>query len=112
MFWVSLKKWWNRTAGHEIKLSSKHIIFGFYYDNTEFETINYLVLLAKWYLQKQMYLQMRNELYSFPVTLKHLFQVKNTLRKTWSKYGTIHEWYTKYIETCDNCDITKVFHQS
>ena len=83
-FWNSLEKWWNRIAGYEIKLTTKHILFGFYYDNIGFEDINYIILLAKWYIQRQVYWEHRVDFYDFLVVLKSHLQIE------------------KYICTCNN----------
>ena len=96
-FWESLEKWWNRTADYKVKITNKHIIFGFYYSNYEFECINYVVLIAKWYIQKQIYLECRVDLYDFLCTLKQHLQVEryicinndklNVFNKKWA-----HVW--------------------
>ena len=75
-FWNSIEKWWNRTAEYNIKLTNKHILFGFYYDNHGFETANYVVLLAKWFIQKQLYSELRVDLYDFLVVLKSHLQTE------------------------------------
>ena len=94
-FWKSLENWWNKTGGYKVKLTNKHIIFGFYDDNGQFESINFIILLAKWFIQKQGYLQCKIELYNFLVMLKHHLQVEryicagnnklNIFNKKWLK---------------------------
>lgn len=94
-FWASLEKWWNRTADYVIKLTKKHIIFGFYYDNFEFECINCVILIAKWYIQNQVYLERRIDFFDFLVILKRHLQTEryiclcnnklNTFNKKWLK---------------------------
>ena len=95
VFWNHLEKWWNRTAENNIKLTKKHIIFGFYYDNFEFECINCVLLIAKWHIQKQVYLEHRIDFFDFLVTLKQHLQIEryicissdklNKFNKKWLK---------------------------
>ena len=82
-FWVKLENWWNRTATYQVKVSSKHIIFGLYYDNNFYKTINYVILLAKWYIYRQSYLEKKVDLYGFLVLLKSKLETE------------------KYISTCN-----------
>ena len=96
-FWQGLEKWWNRTSDYEVKFTNKHIIFGLYYNNYEFECVNCVILIAKWYIQKQVYLERRIDFYDFLVTLKQHLQVEryictnnnklNVFTKKWS-----HVW--------------------
>ena len=52
-FWKMLENWWNRLAKNKVKITTKHIIFGFYYDKSYFCNINYVIILAKWYIYRQ-----------------------------------------------------------
>ena len=94
-FWHSIELWWNRKAEYQIVLTNKHIIFGFYYDNANFSNINYIILLAKWYIQSQTYYERQIDFLGFLTTLKqHLLTEKyictcndklNLFDKKWSK---------------------------
>ncbi len=54
---VQSTKRWNRTAAYPIQLSNKLIMFVIYYDNTFYKNVNYVILLAKWYIHRQVYLK-------------------------------------------------------
>ncbi len=55
-FWNVFENWWNRTATYPIQLSNKLIMFGIYYDKTFYKNVNYVILLAKWYIHRQVYI--------------------------------------------------------
>ena len=75
--WSHLERWWNRTADYQVKVTPKHIIFGFYYDNESFSNVNYVLLLAKWYIKCQRYHERHIDFYSFLSVLKqHLLTEK------------------------------------
>ena len=97
-FWLHLEHWWNRTGDYKIKLTKKHLIFGFYYDNTGFSNINYVLLLGKWYIQCQIYHERQIDFMGFLVTLKqHLLTEKyictnnNRLHVFNKKWSTVLE---------------------
>ncbi len=57
-FWNEFEIWSNRTATYPIQLSNKLLImFGIYYDKTFYKNFNYVILLAKWYIHRQVYLK-------------------------------------------------------
>ncbi len=56
-FWNVFENWWNRTATYPIQLSNKLPMFGIYYDNTFYKNVNYVILLAKLYIHRQVYLK-------------------------------------------------------
>ena len=52
-FWNRLEQWWNHLSTCKIVITPKHVLFGLYYDNEYFAQINYIILLAKWYIYGQ-----------------------------------------------------------
>ena len=64
-FWRSLETWWNNISTVKVQLSPKHIIFGIYYDNLYFSTVNYVILLSKWYIYTHIYEERKVDLYGF-----------------------------------------------
>ena len=93
-FWSTLENWWNRTADYQISLTKKHIIFGLYYDNTNFSNVNYVILLGKWFIQYQINHERQIDFLGFLVILKqHLLtelcictgnNTLHTFNKKWS----------------------------
>ena len=75
-FWTSLESWWNRSSKLKVQFTKKHIIFGLYYDNSGFCTVNFVILLAKWYIYTHVYHERNIELYGFLVTLKHHLEIE------------------------------------
>ena len=75
-FWRSLESWWNQSSNLKVQLTKKHIIFGIYYDNLEFITVNYVILLAKWYIYTHVYHERKVELYGFLVALKSHLEIE------------------------------------
>ena len=76
-FWISLEKWWETAFKYNIQLTKKHIIFGYYYDNVHFVKLNYIILLAKWYIQGQINMDHFFDFYDFLIVLKsHLITEK------------------------------------
>ena len=69
-FWVDLESWWNRVAEYKVRLHTRHIIFGMYHDNHHFRTLNYVILLGKWFIRKQLYLDRPVNLNRYFVVLK------------------------------------------
>ncbi len=69
-FWNVFEIWWNRTATYPIQLSNKLIMFGIYYDNTFYKKFNYVILLAKWYKHRQVYLKWNIDFFNFLIVLK------------------------------------------
>ncbi len=68
--WNVFENWWIRTATYPIQLSNKLIIFGIYYDNTFYKNVKYLILLAKWYIHRQVYLKRNIDFLNFIIVLK------------------------------------------
>ncbi len=75
-FWHSLESWWNRTAEYSVTLSKKHIILGFYYDNMYFSSINYVVMLAKSYIYRQVNCERIVDFYNFLSILKQKLEIE------------------------------------
>ena len=72
-FWNSLERWLFSCTDFNIKISEKHIIFGVYYDLKFFKSVNYIILLAKWFICKQKTNNCKIDFYSFlPVLKQHL----------------------------------------
>ena len=98
-FWRSFEMWWNRTAGYKVKISNKHVIFGFYYDIVEFENANYAIILAKWYIQKQTFMENRVDFYDFLTVLKHHLQIERYICVSNNK---LHTFNKKWSNIWDN----------
>ncbi len=68
-------------------------MFGIYYDNTFYKNVNYVILLAKWYIHRQVYLKWNTDFFNFLIELKsHLDTEKYictcrllTFNKQWSE---------------------------
>ena len=78
-FWKYLESWWNRSSTTQVHLTKKHIIFGVYYDLSHFTAVNYVILLAKWYIYTHTYLERKIELYNFLVILKHHLNIERQI---------------------------------
>ncbi len=63
------ENWWNRTAKYSIQLSSKLIMFGIYYDNTFYKIVNYIIILAKWYIHRQVYWKRNIDFFNILIVL-------------------------------------------
>ena len=74
-FWYSLERWWNNLQGYEITLTSKHIIFGIYYDKY-YSNLNYIILLAKWYINRQHCMDQKIDFYNFLYILKDHLRIE------------------------------------
>ena len=94
-FWIVFENWWNRTAEYQIKLNNKHILFGIYHDSKLFKNINYVILLAKWFIHKQVYLERKIDFFNFlPVLKSHLDTEKYIC--TWN--GRLHIFIKQWSE--------------
>ena len=78
-FWVDLESWWNRVAEYKVRLHTKHIIFGLYHDNHHFRTLNYVILLGKWFIRKQLYLDRPVNLNRYFVVLKQHLDIEKMI---------------------------------
>ena len=78
-FWNSLESWWNRTGNYQVKITNKHIIFGFYYDIYSFSSINFVILLAKSYIYRQVYLEHTVDFYNFLPLLKSKLEIEKSI---------------------------------
>ncbi len=45
-------------------------MFGIYYDNTFYKNVNYVFLLAKWYIHREVYLKHNIDFFNFLIVLK------------------------------------------
>ena len=79
-FWKSLETWWNNTSTLKVQLSKKHILFGMYYDNLDFSTLNYVILLSKWYIYTHVYRERKTDLHGFLVLLKHHLEMERQIQ--------------------------------
>ncbi len=78
-FWNVFENCWNRTATYPIQLSNKLTMFGIYYDNTFYKNVNYVILLAKWYIHRQVYFKRNVDFFNFLIVLKshlHTFNIQ------------------------------------
>ncbi len=64
------ENWWNRTTTYQIQLSNKLIMFVIYYGNTFNKNVNYVILLAKWYVHRHVYLKWNIDFFNFLIVLK------------------------------------------
>ena len=97
-FWKHIESWWNRVSQTQVQLTKKHIIFGIYYDLNYFSTINYVVLLAKWYIYTNIYLKHKTELYGFLVLLKHRLEIEKQISYS---NGKKDEFNKKWLDIID-----------
>ena len=97
--WSHLECWWNRTADYQLTLTPKHIIFGFYYDNVGFSNINYVLLLAKWYVKCQRYHGRQIDFYSFLSVLKQHLLIEKYICTSNNK---MHIFNKKWSTICEN----------
>jgi len=94
-FWAELQTWYNLISDDKILITTKHVIFGLYYDNNAYANINFIILFGKMYIRRQKYNDKRICFPTFLIHLKHKLNVekeicakKNTLdhfNKKWSK---------------------------
>ena len=78
-FWKNLESWWNRSLEPKIQLTNKHILFGIYYDLHDFITVNYIIILAKWFIFTNAYLEREINMYRFLVLLKHHLDIEKQI---------------------------------
>ena len=95
-FWNDIENWWNENADYMVKICKKHILFGIYYDINEFAAINYIIILAKWYIHKQHQMERSITLHGFLRVLKdhlviekHICTTNNTLESFNKKWNII-----------------------
>jgi hypothetical protein len=100
-FWSKLENWWNDTSKHKAILTLKHVIFGLYYDINHFANINYIILLAKFYIYRQRYAEKDINLNHFIIILKSRLTIErmicennNTLTTFDKKWSEIWEAVT------------------
>ena len=98
-FWCKLENWWNQISSHHIKLSDKHILFGIYYDNKFYKNINFVILLAKWYIYNQAYLDQKVDFYKFLILLKSKVE---TERFICTRNGQLSKFEKQWTEIIDN----------
>ncbi len=94
-FWNVFENWWNRTATYPIQLSNKLKMFGIYYDNTFYKNINYVILLAKWYIHRQVYLKQNIDFFNFLIVLKSLLDTEKYICKC---NGRLHTFNIQWSE--------------
>ena len=97
-FWSLLENWWNRIADYRISLTKKHIIFGLFYDNTNFSNINYVILLGKWYIQCQKYLDRQIDFLDFLVILKQNLLTEQYICTSNGKLHTFNKKWSSILE--------------
>ncbi len=98
--WNIFENWWNRTSTYQIQLSNKLIMFGIYYDDTFYKNVNYVILLAKWYIHRQVYLAQNVDFFNFLIVLKITWTLKNTyahvmvdcILLTYMRYMNVFNW--------------------
>ena len=94
-FWSQLESWWNQCSNDQVILTTKHIIFGLYYDNVFYSAINHVLLLAKWYFYNCKRKQIPICFYNFLVEIKRNLETEEYIcagnntshlfAKKWSK---------------------------
>ncbi len=94
-FWNVFENWWNRTATYLIQLSNKLIMFGIYYDNTFFKNVNFVILLAKWYIDIQVYLKRNINFFNFLIVLKNHLDTEKYICKC---NGRLHTFNIQWSE--------------
>ena len=98
-FWMKIENWWNRTATYQIKITDKHVIFGLYYDNNYYKTVNFVILLGKWYIYRQSYLDKKVEFFDFLVLLKSRLETEKYICRC---QGQINKFDKMWSEIMDN----------
>ena len=78
-----------------VSLPEKHIVFGIYYDLRMFKQVNYIILLAKWFIHRQKQASKSVDLYAFLPVLKYHLELEryisvcngkmNVFGKQWGK---------------------------
>ncbi len=71
-------------------------MFGIYYDNKFYKNVNYVILLAKWYIPRQLYFTRNIDFFNFLILLKsHL----DTEKYIWTCNGRLHtfniQWFSQ-----------------
>lgn len=97
-FWNNLEKWWNRTAEYSVKLTTKHILFGLYYDNLAFSTINYVLLLGKWYIKRQVESDRLIDFYNFLGLLKYNLLIERMICSKLLKMESFNKKWGKIFD--------------
>ena len=98
-FWKRLESWWNRTTGFDIVCTTKHILFGVYYDNVYYSHVNYVLLLAKWFIYRQNIKDRPICFYNFLRELKEKLKLEEYICV---KNNTSHHFHTKWNIVIDN----------
>ncbi len=70
-------------------------MLGQYYDNKFYKNVNYVILVAKWYMHRQVYLKRNIEFFNFLIVLKsHL----DTEKYICTCNGRLHNFNIKRSE--------------
>ncbi len=80
-FWNMLEQWWNLNSPHKAQITEKHVIFGIFYDLKHFSCINYIIILAKYYIYKQSLNEKVIAFNNFLILLKQKLETEENINK-------------------------------
>ena len=92
-FWAELQTWYNLISDDKILITTKHVIFGLYYDNNAYANINFIILFGKMYIRRQKY---NDKLICFPTFLIHLKHKLNIEKEICAKKNTLDHFNKKW----------------
>jgi hypothetical protein len=78
-FWNSLNVWWNRIHSSNLKLTKKEIMVGITSNHEHKETINAIIMLAKWYIFSEKLENCTPFLYKFLCCLKFYLNIEKII---------------------------------
>ena len=81
VFWEHLEKWWNRLSPCNVTLTLKHILFGIYYDLKYFAEINFIIILAKYYIYIKKHYKEQICFFTFLSHLKYKLMIEEYAHK-------------------------------
>jgi hypothetical protein len=95
-FWIEVEAWWNNNSDCEVTITIKHILLGFFYDLKYFSSINYVVLLGKFYIYRQKMNDGTICLRNFLSLLKYKLDIEKTICQNSDHPHTLLHFNTKW----------------
>jgi hypothetical protein len=94
IFWNSLSQWWSHICEYCTLHSSKDILLGIVDNICHKQQLNFIILYAKWFIQKSYLQEDRHDFLSFLPELKMRLIVEGKIAKKNKKIDTYNElWY-------------------
>ena len=90
--------WYNSISDLKVTLTRKHVIFGLYYDNTNFSDINYIILRAKQYIRRQKYNDSPISIINFLVHLRIKLDIEMEISKNNNTLDHFNMKWSKFLE--------------